>query len=127
MQQQQRHRIGADAGDMQIVQVDIFKRYAELRKSVQRGFLGAPIEFGAPIFREFTQIRDVSAVSPRFAGRRIRKARPGKTLAEVGNVGIRDMQREWNGLDCHAWLGGCWTEAVSRNPGHTSSGGVTSK
>src|SRR5216683_4359670 len=36
MQQQQWHRVGADAGHMQIVQVDAVERDAELRKGVQR-------------------------------------------------------------------------------------------
>src|SRR3954466_9220172 len=83
------------------MQVDVLKGDAELWKRVQRGFLGAPVEFGAPVFRELTQIRDVGAVSPGFAWRRIRKARPCQTIAQVGNVGVRDMQRERRRLACH--------------------------
>jgi hypothetical protein len=34
MQQEQRHRVGTDAGHMQVVEVDAVERDAELRKGV---------------------------------------------------------------------------------------------
>ena len=74
VQQQQRHRVGADAGHVQIMQVDAVERDAELRKGVQRGFLGPPVEFVAPVFRELAKIGDIGAIGPRFAGRLVGKA-----------------------------------------------------
>ena len=35
---------GTDAGHMQIMQIDAVERDAELRKGVQRGFLGPPVK-----------------------------------------------------------------------------------
>ncbi len=94
MQQDERHRVGTDAFDMQIMKVDAFERDAELRKGVQGSFFGPPVKFGAPVFREFAKITDIGAIGPCITGRLIGKARSSKAVAEVGDVGVRDMKRE---------------------------------
>ena len=90
MQQEQRHRVGADAGHMQVKEIDALERDAKLRKRIQRGFLGPPVECVAPVFGELPNIADVSAVGPCVAGCRIGKAGAGKTVAEIGDVGVGD-------------------------------------
>src|ERR1700676_2178930 len=70
-------------------------------KGGERGFLGPPVKFVAPVFRKLTKISDVGAIGPRAAGRLVREACAGKTVAEVGDVGVRDTKREWGGFDGH--------------------------
>ena len=70
VQQQQRHRVFADARHMQIMQVDAVDRNAELRKGIERRFLCPPIKPVAPIFDETAQIGDIGAIGPWIAGRR---------------------------------------------------------
>src|ERR1700712_3131825 len=86
---------------MKVMQVDVVKRDAELWKGVQRGFLGSPVVPIAPIFGEAAQIADIGAISPGVSGRLIRKACAAKTRAQVGDVGIGNMQAEWSGSDRH--------------------------
>ena len=85
---------------MQIMQVDAVERHAKLRKGVQRGFLGPPVEIVAPVFSEAAKISDIGAIGPCLAGRLVGKASAGKTVAEVGNVGIRNTKTERGGI-CH--------------------------
>ena len=101
VQQKQRHRVGADAGHMQIMQVDAVERDAELRKGVERCFLRPPVKPVAPVFGEFAKISDIGAIGPGLAGRLIGKARAGKTLAQIGDVGVGDVKGE------RAWV--CWS------------------
>src|SRR6202158_1882807 len=101
MQQEQRRRVGADAGHMQVVEIDTLERDAELRKGIKRGFLGAPVKIVAPILRKLPKISDVSAVVPCATGRLVGKARARETVAQVRNVGVRDMKSEWGGCDGH--------------------------
>jgi hypothetical protein len=37
---------------MKVVEIDAVERNAELRKGVERGLLGPPVKFVAPVFRE---------------------------------------------------------------------------
>src|SRR5216684_5236379 len=101
VQQKQRHGVGGDAGHMQVVQVDAVERDAELRKSVQRGFRGSPVKMVAPVFGEFAEIDDIGAIGPWITGRLVGEARAGETVAQIGDVGVRDTQREWGGFDGH--------------------------
>jgi len=94
VQQEQRHRIGADTGYMQVVQVDVVKRHAELWKGVQRGFLGPPVELAAPVFGEPAKIRDIGAIGPCITGRLVGETRAGQTVAEIADVGVRNTKRE---------------------------------
>src|SRR5258708_2158835 len=82
------------------MQVDAVERDAELRKGVERGFLGAPVEILAPVFGELAQIADIGAIGPGFARGLVGETRAGKAIAQVGDVGIRNMKREGGGF-CH--------------------------
>src|ERR1700728_987139 len=44
---------------------------------------------------------DNGAIGPRLTGRLIRETCTGQTIAKVGDIGIRDMERERGGLDGH--------------------------
>jgi hypothetical protein len=88
---------------MQIVQVDVVKRDAELRKGVERGLLGPPVESIAPIVGEVAQITDISAVGPgvtgRLIGKRVRPRRSRKSamsasgMRRLNGVGLAVMMR----------------------------------
>ena len=101
VQQEQRHRVGADASHMQVMEIDAVEPDAELRERIQRGFLGPPVECVTPVFGELAKMADIGAVSPCSTGRRIGKAGAGKTVAEIGDVGVGDTKREGDGFDGH--------------------------
>ena len=77
---------------MQIMQVDAVERHAELRKGVQRGFLGPPVEPIAPIVGEPAQIGDIGAIGPSLARRLIGKTGAGQPIAQVGDLGVRNTE-----------------------------------
>ena len=77
---------------MQKVQVDAVERNAELRKGVQRGFLGAPVKPVAPVFHQLTKISDIGAIGPGLAGRLIGKARAMEMFVTGRRVEARDAR-----------------------------------
>ena len=105
VQQEQRHRVRADAGHVQIMQIDAVERDAELRKGVECCFLRPPVKPVAPVFRKLAKIGDIGAIGPGLAGRLVGKAGAGKTIAQVGDVGVRDVKRKGRGFG-HDPLGG---------------------
>src|SRR6202035_1305564 len=86
---------------MQEMQIDVADRHAKLRESVQRGFLGPPVEIIAPVSDELAQIGDIRAIGPGVSGRLVGETGAGKTLAKVGEVGVEDVKRERPGVDGH--------------------------
>ena len=70
VQQQERHRIGADAGNVQVVQLDTVERDAELRKRIQRGFLAPASRTRRASIRRACENRRHRCHRPRLAGRR---------------------------------------------------------
>ncbi len=93
--------VGPDAGDTEVVQVDAVQRDAELREGVEHRLLPPPVEPGAPVLHEAAQAGDVGAEFPGFAGRLIRVAGAGEALAQIGNVGVGNVQRERNRIGSH--------------------------
>src|ERR1700722_4207483 len=86
---------------MQVVQIDSIERDFELWKGVQRGFLGPPVEILAPVFGEPAKVGDIGAVCPCVAGRPVGEAGAGQTIAQIGDVGVRNPKREGRRLDGH--------------------------
>src|ERR1700710_1966659 len=86
---------------MEVVQINVVKCDAELWKGVQRGFLGSPVKTIAPIFGEAAEIADIGAIGPCVSRRLIREARAAKTFAQIGDIGVWNMQAEWSGSGCH--------------------------
>src|SRR3984893_8538963 len=79
---------------MQIMQLDVVERDAELRKGVERGFLRPPVKIVAPVFRERTKIGDICAIGPCLGRRLSGEAGAGKPVAEIGDIGVRNTETE---------------------------------
>jgi hypothetical protein len=70
---------------VQEVHVDAVERRLELRKGVEPGLLGAPVEARPPVLDEFAQVADVGAVGPCLTRRLVGEAGARETLAQIGD------------------------------------------
>ena len=104
MHQQQGHRVGADAGDVQVVQVDPVQRHHELREGIEACLLGAPIEAVLPMGEQALEIVDIGPEGPWLAGCLVGQAGEGEAGLEIGDRRIRDGQGEGARLRGH-WVG----------------------
>lgn len=68
---------------------------AELRISVEPGFLGSPVERVQPIVDEFVQVVGRRTRIPSITWSRGREPGSRESLAQVGEVGVRRVNREW--------------------------------
>ena len=94
MHQQQRTGVRALARHVQEMHIDVVQRRLELWKRIEPRLLGTPVERGAPVLDQSTQVVDVRAIGPGLARRLIGEPRARKTLAQIGDRGIGDVQGE---------------------------------
>jgi hypothetical protein len=76
------------------VQVDARQRHGELRESVQRRLLRAPVETVAPVLDQRLQVAHARSGGPGLARRLVRPARASQPRAQVVEHGVGDAQRE---------------------------------
>jgi len=64
------------------------------REAVELTLPGAPVEAVLPVIDERFQIREAGAGGPRFKRRLVGKARAREPLAQIGDLGVGNMQGE---------------------------------
>jgi hypothetical protein len=91
---QQRDRlgvVGADVREVQRLPVDLGE---ELRQRVEPGLGGTPVEVALPVPREALQVVDRDAAAPALAGDLDAPSGAGEPVAQVVQVGLRDVDAE---------------------------------
>jgi hypothetical protein len=101
VRQQEWHGIGSFARDVQEVHVDAVQRRLVLGEGVEPRLLCAPVEVPLPVVDQLLHVPDVAAVGPRRPRRLVRETGAREALAQIGDRGIRHVQRERFGLPAH--------------------------
>jgi hypothetical protein len=91
VQQHQRRGVRLGGARVQEVQVGSVDRGDELGNRVERRLLGAPVVLAGPVGGELVQVTGGDAALPAGAGQAGRPAGPGQAVAEVVDVGLRDV------------------------------------
>ena len=91
---QQRRRAGLARGLVDEMQVDAADRQRELAEAVELRLPRPPVEARAPVFDDVPHVGEACARGPRRQRRLVGPARARKALAQVGDGGVRNVQRE---------------------------------
>ncbi len=91
---QQRHGVGLARRLVDEMQVDAADRHRELPEAVELGFPGAPVEACAPVVGKLLRVRHAGSGRPRLQRRLVGPARAREAVAQVGDVGVGDLEGE---------------------------------